>query len=83
MKASKFDHKLNRSKSSLNFVELETSSMLPAKFHIHRTSGSIYGLGGHLGHVIWTIYINLCSLFARRLHMKFGIDWPSSFREDV
>ena len=42
--------------------------MLYAKFHEHSTSGSeeeyflkvftIYGLGGHLGHVKWTIYIN-------------------------
>ena len=43
--------------------------MLHAKFQGHRTSGSggedflrfftIYGHGGHLGHVIWTIYIHL------------------------
>ena len=36
--------------------------------------------GGHLGHVTWTIYINLRSPFPRRLHIKFGFDWPSSFR---
>ena len=37
--------------------------MLHAKFQDHRTSGSgeylvftIYGHGGHLGHVTWTIY---------------------------
>ena len=35
--------------------------MLHAKFQDHRTSGSgeffftIYGHGGHLGHVTWTI----------------------------
>ena len=43
----------------INFVELE-SPMLHAKFQDHRTSGSgeedfkgvtIYGHGGHLGHV--------------------------------
>ena len=54
--------------------------MLHAKFQDHRTSGSevennlkfysIYGRGGHLGHVTWTIYINICSSFQRRLHMK-------------
>ena len=42
--------------------------MLHAKFQDHRTSGSgeedflkvftIYGRGGHLGHVTWTIYTN-------------------------
>ena len=33
--------------------------MLHAKFQDHRTlKVSIYGHGGHLGHVICTIYIN-------------------------
>ena len=64
--------------------------MLHAKFQDHRTYGSgvefffkvftIYGHGGHLGHVTWTIYINFCSSFTRRLHMKFGFHWPSGFR---
>ena len=44
--------------------------------------GAIYGHGGHLGHVTCTIYINFLSHFPRRLHMKFGIDWPSGFREE-
>ena len=68
--------------------------MLHAKFQDHRTSGSggeyffkvfaIYGHGGHLGHVTWTFYINFRSSFPRRLHIKFGFDWPSGFRgEDV
>ena len=68
--------------------------MLHAKFQDHRTSGSgeedffkvftIYGQGRHLGHVTWTIYINFRSPFPRRLHIKFGFDWPSGFRgEDV
>ena len=68
--------------------------MLHTKFQDHRTSGSgeedilkvftIYGHGGHLGHVTRTIYTNFGSPFARRLHMKFGFDWPSGFRgEDV
>ena len=68
--------------------------MLHAKFQDHRTFGSgeedffkvftIYGHGGHLGHVTWTIYTNFCSPFPRRLHIKFGCDWPSGFRgEDV
>ena len=68
--------------------------MLHAKFQDHRTSGSgeerffkvftIYGHGGHLGHVTWTIYPNFRYPFPRRLHIKFGFDWPSGFRgEDV
>ena len=66
--------------------------MLHAKFQDHRTSGSgvedflrfftIYGHGGHLGHVTWTMYINFRSPFPRRLHIKFGFDWPSGFREE-
>ena len=42
-----------------------------------------YGRDGHLGHVTWTIYINFSSPFPRRLHMKFGFDWPSGFGGDV
>ena len=65
--------------------------MLHAKFQDHRTSGSgedfniyaLYGHGSPLGHVTWTIYIKFCSPFSRRLHLKFGIVWPSGFREDV
>ena len=45
----------------------------------------IYSHGGHLGHVtmMMTIYASFHSLFLRMLHIKFGFDWPSSFREDV
>ena len=41
---------------------------------------TIYGHGGHLGHVTWTIYTNFRSPFPRRLHIKFGLNWPSGFR---
>ena len=41
-----------------------------------------YSTGSHLGHVTWIIYINIHSLFARRI-MKFGFACPSDFREDV
>ena len=44
---------------------------------------TIYGHGGHLGHVTWTIYTNFGSPFQRRLHINFGFDWPSDFREDL
>ena len=43
---------------------------------------TIYGHCGHLGHVTCTIYINFLSHFPRRLHVKFGIDWPSGFRDE-
>ena len=67
--------------------------MLHTKFCGNRPTGSgedflrvftIYGHGGHLGHVTWTIYTNFRSPFPRRLHIKFGFDWPSGFRgEDL
>ena len=66
--------------------------MLHAKFQEHRTSGSgeefyvftLYGQDGHLGDDTWTIYINFPSPFPRKLHIKFGFNWPSGFRrEDV
>ena len=61
--------------------------MLHAKFHDFRTISSlkvflIYGRGGHLGHVTWTIYIYFLSPFPWRLHIKFGFDWPNGFREN-
>ena len=43
---------------------------------------TIYGHGGHLGHVTSTIYINFVSYFPRRIHMKFGIDWLIGFKEE-
>ena len=68
--------------------------MLHTKFRGNRPAGSgegdflrffsIYGHGGHLGHVTRTIYTNFGSPCPRRLHIKFGFDWPSGFRgEDV
>ena len=68
--------------------------MLHTKFHGNRPAGSgeedflkvftIYGHGGHLGHVTWTIYTNFRSPFPMRLQIEFGFDWPSGFRgEDV
>ena len=43
----------------------------------------MYERGGHLGHVTWTIYKDIGSPFQEMLHIKFGLDWPSGFREDV
>ena len=65
--------------------------MLHTKFRENWPTGSgedflkvftIYGHGGHLGHVTWTIYINFGSPFPKMLHIKFGFDWPSGFREE-
>ena len=66
--------------------------MLHAKFNNHRPSSSgvqdilkafaIYNHGGHLGHVTLTIYTNFHFPFLTMLHIKFGFDWPSSFREE-
>ena len=66
--------------------------MLHTKFRGNRSTGSggedflqvftIYGRGGNLGHVTWTIYTNFGSPFPRRLHIKFGFDWPSGFGEE-
>ena len=65
--------------------------MLNAKFQDHRTAGSreedflrflLYRHCGHLGHVTWTIYIIFRSIFPRRLHIKFGFDWPSGLGEE-
>ena len=78
---------------NINFVELEYI-MLHAKFQDHYDYkfcrkiflkvSTIYGHGGHLSHVTWTIYIKFLSPFPMRLHMKFGIDWSGGFRgEDV
>ena len=66
--------------------------MLHTKFQGHRPFGSgeedffkvftIYGHGGHLGHVTWTSLTNFRSPIPWRLHMKFGFDWPSDFGEE-
>ena len=40
---------------------------------------TIYGHGGHLGHMTQIIWTNFYSPIPLRLDMKFGFDWPSSF----
>ena len=42
---------------------------------------TIYGHGGHLGHVTWTIYINIGSPFLRMLNMKF--DFGQAVSEEI
>ena len=41
-----------------------------------------YGRGRHLGHVTQMLRANFCYPYPRRLHIKFGFDWPSGFREE-
>ena len=43
---------------------------------------AIYSHGGHLGYATLTIHVNFHSPFLRKLHTKFGFDWPSDFREE-
>ena len=63
--------------------------MLHTKFRGNRLSGSgegrflrvftIYGHGGHLGHVTLMLQTNFRYPYPKRLHIKFGFDWPSGF----
>ena len=43
---------------------------------------TIYGRGGHVGHVTQMPRTNFRSPYTRRLHIKFGFDRPSGFREE-
>ena len=65
--------------------------MLHTKFRGNRPAGSgedfqrvftIYGRGSHLGHVTCVPRTNFRSPYPRRLHLKFGFDWASVFREE-
>ena len=60
--------------------------MLHTKFHENRPAGSgedfcrdftIYGRGGHRGHVTQMRQTNFRSPYPRRLHIKFGFDRAS------
>ena len=64
--------------------------MLHTKFRESRPTGSgelilvfvtIYGRGGHLGHVTWILQSNFRSPYPWLLHIKFHFDWPSGFTE--
>ena len=66
--------------------------MLHTKFRGNRPTGSgkedfgvaftIYGRGGHLGHVTWISRPNFRLPYPWMLHIKLHVDWPSSFREE-
>ena len=53
-----------------SFVEI--SPLVPEKNLRCLKGFTIYGHGGNLGHVT----------YPRRLHIKFGFDWPSGFGEE-
>ena len=63
--------------------------MRHTKFRRNRSTGSggeylyrvftIYGRGGHLGHVASIILINFHFLVLQSLHIKFGGKWLSGF----
>ena len=63
--------------------------MLHTKFHENRPAGSteedfrrvftIYGCGGHLGHVTSIMLINFQFLVPESFHTQFGSEWLSSF----
>ena len=63
--------------------------MLHTKFRENRPAGSgeedflrvftIYGHGGHLGHVTWTMLTNIYFVVPESFHTKFISEWPSSF----
>ena len=66
--------------------------MLHTKFHGNRPNGSgeedflriftIYGRGGHLGHVTSIMSSDFHFLVPESLHTKFGSDRQSSFSEN-
>ena len=43
---------------------------------------TIYGRGGHLGHVTQTPRTNFRSPIPLRFHMEFGFEWPGGFGEE-
>ena len=43
---------------------------------------TICGRGGHLEHVTHMPRTNFRLPYPRRLHIKFGSDWPSDFGEE-
>ena len=68
------------------------SPMLHTKFRGNRPTSSgeedflvvftIYGRGRNLGHVTWTSRSHFRLSYPWMLHIKFQLDWPSSFREE-
>ena len=68
--------------------------MLHTKFHGNRPTGSgdedflrvfimIHWCSSHLGHVTKISRRKFQWHYPRRLRIKFQVDWPSGFREDL
>ena len=67
--------------------------MLHTKFRENRPAGSgeedflrvftIYGRGGHLGHVTRIMLRNFHFLVPESFHTKLSSEWPSSFLENT
>ena len=75
----------------LTNYDRQESPMLHTRFCGNRHASSkedfwrvftIYRRGGHLGHVTQMPRTNFRSSYPRRLHIKFGYDRPSGFREE-
>ena len=76
----------------LNNYDGLDSAMLHTRFRGNRPIGSgeedffrvftIYAHGGHFGHVTRVPRTNFRSPYPKRLHIKFGFDWPSGFGEE-
>ena len=68
------------------------SPMLHTKFRGNQPTGSgeedflvvftIYGRGGDVGHVTSILRSNFRLPYPWMFHIKFQLDWPSSFREE-
>ena len=63
--------------------------MLHTKFRENRPAGSgeedflmVFTIYGHCGHVTQMPRTKYCSPYPRRLHIKFGFDWPCGFGEE-
>ena len=85
----------SRSTQGHNLNKLGSTRAPNAPYQVSRSSAfwfrrrrffkvfTIYGHGGHLGHVTCTSWTNFDSPIPRRLQMKFGFNQPSDFRGDV
>ena len=58
----------------------EISPQVPEK--IFEVFFTIYGYGGHFGHVTWIIHIYIGYAILYMLYIKFGFAWPCGFREE-
>ena len=60
---------------------MEMGPLVPEK-KIFEGFLTINGHGGHLGHVTQMPRSNFRPPYPRKLHIKFGFNWPSGFGEE-